>query len=133
MITKQQSDQLIAAANEVRQRAYSRYSNFPVGAAVFTADGRLFVGCNVENASYGLTICAERVAIANAVAAGSRQFAAIAVATSNGSSPCGACRQFLAEFCDDLQILLIAADHENQVEVVQLSDLLPRKFGGTDL
>ena len=88
----------------------------------------MFTGANVENAVYGLTICAERVAAASAVAAGERQFQAIAVATSGGHSPCGACRQFLAEFCDDLPILLVDVDGKDQVTEETLRDLLPSRF-----
>jgi cytidine deaminase len=90
--------ELIRAAQEVRQNAYAPYSNYSVGAAVRTIDGRVFVGCNVENASFGLTVCAERNAIFAAVAAGAREIVAVAVVTGDGGSPCGACRQVLAEF-----------------------------------
>ena len=119
---------LIAAATEARDRAYADYSDFRVGAALLTAGGQVFVGCNVENAVYGLTICAERVAVVSAVAAGERRFQAIVVATSGGASPCGSCRQFLAEFCDDLPILLVDVDRANQVKEETLRDLLPGRF-----
>lgn len=119
---------LIAAATEARDRAYADYSDFRVGAALLTAGGQTFVGCNVENAVYGLTICAERVAVVSAVAAGERRFQAIVVATSGGASPCGSCRQFLAEFCDDLPILLVDVDRANQVKEETLRDLLPGRF-----
>jgi len=121
-------DPLIAAALAARQRAYAPYSQFQVGAAVRTAAGELFSGCNVENASYGLTICAERVAVSTAVAAGHRDFAALAVATPGGHPPCGACRQFLAEFCDDLPVLLIDATGAQPVARVTLHALLPGRF-----
>ena len=102
-------DTLIQAAIAVRERAYAPYSNFRVGSALVTPDGQLFVGCNVENASYGLAICAERAAICAAVAAGHQQFAAVAVASSGGVSPCGACRQVLMEF-GDMSVILVDVD-----------------------
>ena len=125
---KSQRQELIAAACDVQQRAYANYSDFHVGSALRTTRGRIFVGCNVENASYGLTLCAERVAVASAVAAGERQFEALAIATSGGAPPCGACRQVLAEFCEDLLILLIDVDSDGQVREVKLGDLLPGRF-----
>ena len=87
------AQQLVQAAIEARERAYAKYSTFRVGAALITAERRVFVGCNVENASYGLTICAERVAVTNAISAGQTEFSAIAVASRGGVTPCGACRQ----------------------------------------
>ncbi len=121
-------DELIAAACDVRQRAYAEYSKFLVGAAIRATSGEIFIGCNVENASYGLTICAERAAVFAAVAAGQRQFDAVAIATSGGHPPCGACRQVLAEFCDELPILLVDVDQGNRVVEVKLSELLPGRF-----
>jgi cytidine deaminase len=127
-ITDEQRQRLIDAAVKARQQAYAPYSKFPVGAAVLTEEGQVFIGCNVENASFGLTNCAERAAVFAAVAAGHRQFAALAVATEGGYSPCGACRQVLAEFSDDLPILIIDARSEGRVEEVSLTELLPRRF-----
>jgi cytidine deaminase len=127
-ITDEQRQRLIDAALKARQQAYAPYSKFPVGAAVFTEDGQVFCGCNVENASFGLTNCAERTAVFAAVAAGYQQFTALAVATAGGYSPCGACRQVLAEFSDDLPILIIDARSEGRVEEVSLTELLPRRF-----
>ena len=123
-----QKQKLTEAARDVRQRAHAPYSNFQVGAAVLTNTGEVFAGCNVENASFGLTICAERVAFSTAVAAGRREFEGLAVVTVGGCFPCGACRQFAAEFCEDLLILLADADNESQVVEVKLSDLLPGRF-----
>jgi cytidine deaminase len=120
---------LIEAALAAREQAYAKYSQFPVGAALLTADGRMFVGCNVENASYGLTICAERVAVFASVAAGQRQFTRLAIASAGGAAPCGACRQVLSEFAAELPILLIDASQRDAVVEVNLRDLLPRAFG----
>jgi cytidine deaminase len=120
---------LVAAARAVRRRAYAPHSNFHVGAAVLDERGRMHVGCNVENASFGLTICAERNAMAAAVAAGARRLRAVAVVTGTHppGSPCGACRQVLAEFgADDLPVLL--ASPTGQVEETHLGALLPRAF-----
>jgi cytidine deaminase len=119
--------QLIAAAIEARTRAYAPYSKFLVGAAVSTTDGKIFTGCNVENASYGLAICAERVAITTAVAAGHQTFDTLAIATPGGESPCGACRQFAAEF-GDLRVLLVAAGDPTKITEYRLSELLPASF-----
>ena len=118
---------LCAAAVAARARAHCRYSNFAVGAAIQTITGEVFTGCNVENASYGLTICAERVAIGSAVTAGFREFAHLALATDSNATPCGACRQVLAEFCDDLPILIhnVAT---GQSRTLMLADLLPHQF-----
>ncbi|MCA9073862.1 MAG: cytidine deaminase [Planctomycetaceae bacterium] len=121
-------DGLLAAALATQERAYAPYSQFQVGAAVETETGEIFTGCNVENASYGLTICAERVAVCLAVAAGHRHFVAIAVATAGGASPCGACRQFLAEFADRLPVLIVNAETGNIVAETDLADLLPGRF-----
>lgn len=123
--------ELISAAADARGRAYAPYSHFAVGAALLASDGQVYTGCNVENASYGLTICAERNAIAHAVAAGQRAFTAIAVVTENGVTPCGACRQVLAEF--NPQLLVILADIAGNQRRYRLSELLPAAFGPADL
>jgi cytidine deaminase len=120
--------ELIEAALHARLRAFAPYSKFPVGAALRTPAGQLFLGCNVENASYGLTICAERTAIFSAVAAGEQQFARLAIASAGGVSPCGACRQVVAEFAPHLPVLLVDALQPDRVAEVNLADLLPGRF-----
>ena len=124
----EQRQKLIDTALAMRERAYSPYSKFRVGAAVLSTSGQIYGGCNVENASYGLTLCAERVALVSAVAAGETKFAAMAVATSGGASPCGACRQFAAEFRGDLPVLIVNADRPDQVRETNLAELLPEQF-----
>lgn len=122
---------LIEASLLMMSRAYAPYSRFRVGAALLDDRGQIHLGCNVENASYGLTICAERVAIVSAVAHERRTFAGIAVATEGGHAPCGACRQFLAEFAPDLRVLLVDANQPDQVTETSLDQLLPNRFGFT--
>lgn len=121
-------DSLVDAAWQAREMAYAPYSNFYVGAALLAADGRIFSGCNVENISYGLTNCAERVAIGAAVAAGVREFLAVVVVADTGApiSPCGACRQVLAEFGVPLVMLANRATREQ----FRLEELLPRASTG---
>lgn len=122
--------ELRAAARAVREVAYAPYSKFHVGAALMTADGRLFRGCNVENASYGGTICAERMAVGAAVAAGERDITAICISLTGTPVPCGICRQFLYEFNPGMLVLLDDLNDGGQAEpeCVRLSDLLPRGF-----
>lgn len=118
---------LILAATEARANAYAPYSVYSVGASALAADGRVFGGCNVENASYGLTVCAERNAVFAMVASGSQKLEAVAVATEDGGVPCGACLQVLAEFgTDEMPVLLI--DGHNNVAETTLGALLPRAF-----
>jgi cytidine deaminase len=119
---------LVDAALIVRGRAYAKYSDFLVGAALLAADGRIYGGCNVENVSYGLTICAERTAVFSAVAAGQRKFELLAIASTGGVTPCGACRQVLAEFAPELPILLVDVDRLGEIVEVNLRDLLPGAF-----
>lgn len=119
---------LVAAALAARERSYSPYSKFAVGAALLTTAGEVFTGCNVENCSYGLTICAERTAACTAVAAGRREFTALALALSGGGTPCGACRQFLAEFSPNLPIYIVDADAPGKVLETSLDVLLPGRF-----
>jgi len=121
-------DRLVTAAQSVRTRAHAPYSKFAVGAAVLDEDGQIFRGCNVENASYGLSVCAERHAVGAAVAAGSSRLTAIAVVadTSPPTSPCGACRQVLAEFGD---MPVILANLRGERTVTSVAQLLPEAFG----
>ena len=119
--------ELYRLAVKASRSAYAPYSGFQVGAALLAADGRVFTGSNVENASYGATICAERTAVVKAVSEGCREFSAIAVASSGGSAwPCGICRQFMFEFSDDLKV--ISGDSEDSLESFSLSDLLRKGF-----
>ena len=123
-------DRLVAAARQARERALAPYSKFKVGAALETADGTIITGCNIENASYGLTVCAERVAMFKALSDGHRRFTRMAVVadTVAPTSPCGACRQVLWEFGHDLEIVLA-----NLTEVTgrhQMTELLPFPFSG---
>ncbi len=129
-MTSSDRDELIRAALDAQQRAFCPYSNFPVGAALRTAGGTIYHGVNVENASYGLTICAERVAASTAIAAGDREFTAIAVATRGGVTPCGACRQFLAEFNPALPVVLIDSLRQDSIRETTLEVLLPGRFEG---
>lgn len=124
-------DKLISLAAEARKKAHAPYSNFAVGAALLAKSGRVYTGSNVENASYGLSVCAERVAVFKAVSEGERQFEALAVVTENGVTPCGACRQVLMEFGDDIQI--IVADAAGHRRAFALTDLLPEGFTPEDL
>jgi cytidine deaminase len=124
---------LIAAASQARQNAYAPYSNFRVGAALRAASGRIFGGCNIENATLGLTVCAERVALFKAVSEGERGFDAVAVVTDTDSltPPCGPCRQLIWEFCGDVPVIL--ANLRGQMEVLRMGELFPRPFDGSNL
>jgi cytidine deaminase len=124
---------LIAAATQSRENAHAAFSNFRVGAALRATSGRIFGGCNVENATYGLTVCAERVAILKAISEGERGFDAIAVVTDTDTpaSPCGACRQLIWEFCGDVPVIL--ANLKGKTETIAMRDLFPRPFDSSDL
>ena len=124
------AEELLAAARAARVQAYVPYSHFPVGAAVRADDGRIFTGCNIENASYGLTICAERVALFSAVAAGVRRIAAVVVVAGAGdpAMPCGACRQALAEFGPAMAVTLAAADPAQRPVHTTLAEIFPHPF-----
>src|SRR5262245_59906871 len=128
MAPTQVREAVVQAALDVRQRAYAKYSQFLVGAAVLAVDGKIYTGCNVENSSYGLTICAERAAVFSAIAACQRQFQLLAVATTGGGTPCGACRQVLAEFAPELPILLVDVGQPKAIVETNLRDLLPQAF-----
>jgi cytidine deaminase len=124
------ADRLLAAARQARRRAVAEFSGFKVGAALETADGTVVTGCNIENATYGLTLCAERVAMFKAVSEGHRTFRRIAIVadTQDPTPPCGACRQILWEFGGDLEIVL--ANLRRETGRMMLSDLLPLPFDG---
>ena len=124
--------QLIATAIEAAANAYIPYSNYAVGAALLTASGEVYAGCNIENAGYSPTICAERTALVKAVSEGHREFTAVAVATRDGGSPCGVCRQMLFEFSPAMKVIL--ADLDGNLHLVTtLAELLPHGFGPSNL
>jgi cytidine deaminase len=131
-LKSQEIDKLVQAATAARDQAYAPHSHFYVGAAVLLDDGQIVAGCNVENASYSLCLCAERVAAAAAIAAGYRKWRAIAVATVGGASPCGACRQFLAEFGLDVAVIMVDVINGNK-RIKTLSQLLPDAFDAANL
>ena len=131
-IQAQVKQQLIERALSIRERAYAPYSNYNVGAALLTESGEIFDGVNVENAVYSMTICAERNAVFQAVTHGHSSFQAIAVATDNGGSPCGSCRQVLSEFGPETIILTIDSNGEVVLETT-VRELLPDAFGPQDL
>ena len=122
---------LVAAALQARSHAYAPYSHFAVGAALRTRSGRIFDGCNVENGSYGLTICAERVAVSKAISEGDSAFTHLVVVTEPGAMPCGACRQVLHEFVADLPVLI--ADTAGHAWLTTLSALLPHSFPAQEI
>ena len=124
---------LITAAKQSRENAHAPYSNFRVGAALRSSSGRIFGGCNVENATYGLTVCAERVAIFKAISEGERGFSSIAVVTDTEAltPPCGACRQLIWEFCGDIPVTL--ANLAGKRETLQMKELFPKPFDDSNL
>jgi cytidine deaminase len=125
--------ELLTAALAARQHAHAPYSHFLVGAALEDADGRIHTGCNIENATYGLTLCAERVAVFKAMSEGVREFRRIAVAadTETLTPPCGACRQILWEFCGDIEVMLV--NPRGKSETLRMKDLFPRAFDASFL
>ena len=132
MLTDEIREKLVQSAIQARRWAYVPYSNYAVGAALLTASGRIYDGVNVENAAYPTTICAERVAVFKAISEGEREFTAIAVVTANGGSPCGSCRQVLAEF--GLETLVLIADANGKIiHEAKVGDLLPGAFQPQDL
>jgi len=126
-------DTLISAAKSARANAHAPFSKFKVGAALRTASGKIFGGCNVENATYGLTVCAERVAIFKAISEGERKFDAIAVVTDTDAltPPCGACRQLIWEFCGDVPVVM--SNLQGKVEELRMSQLFPKPFDSSNL
>jgi cytidine deaminase len=131
----QLQNELLSRARAAAEQAYVPYSEFPVGAAALAADGSIHAGCNIENASYGLTICAERTAVSAAISQGHRQIVAVAVSAPKvpRTTPCGACRQFLNEFRPDVSDMLIVLDDRDSGEPVWLNELLPQAFGPRNL
>ena len=119
--------ELFRMAVEVSENAYAPFSNFHVGAALLTEDGKVFTGVNIENSSYGATICAERTAMVKAISEGARDFQSIAIAGNGGTSwPCGICRQFMYEFCPEIRV--ISGENEDELQVYTLKELLPEGF-----
>ena len=123
--------ELIDKAIEARKQTYSPYSRYGVGAAVLTRSGKIYTGCNVENAVYPLSICAERVAVFKAVSSGESEIVAVAVVTENGGSPCGSCRQVLREFGQEIKVYI--ANTEGQYSQTTVAELLPRSFSKKDI
>ncbi len=117
---------LLEKAFLAREMAYAPYSGFKVGAAILSGGGEIYTGCNIENASYGLSICAERTALFNAVSKGHKDFTAIAIAASEGVSPCGACRQVLVEFSPEADV--ITPNQEGSLDIIKVRELLPAAF-----
>jgi len=130
--TSDNTDNLIQSALLAYKKAYAPYSNYAVGAAVLGDNGIIYSGCNVENAVYPLTICAERVAIMKAVSEGANRIEAVAVVTKNGGSPCGSCRQVMREFAED-SLPVFIANLEGQYEIHTLGQLLPNSFSAKNL
>ncbi|HNS51367.1 MAG TPA: cytidine deaminase [Anaerolineae bacterium] len=127
-------EELVERARHAREAAYVPYSRFKVGAALLGASGRVYTGCNVENASYPLTTCAERTAVVKAVSEGESTFVAMAVVTANGATPCGSCRQILREFCDtEDELRVIVADTDGHTRTFTLGQLLPEGFSPSQL
>ncbi len=132
MIDEGMVSELVDLAQGARSNSYAPYSRYRVGAAVLAESGKVYTGANVENSSYGLSVCAERVAIWKAVSEGERRILAVAVATENGGTPCGACRQVMSEFgSGDMPVLIVDADGLKQR--FRLDELLPEAFSGSDL
>ena len=127
-MTPEVQKELISLAIISRQIAYAPYSNFLVGFFILTSDGSIYTGCNVENTSYGLCICAERTAICKAVSEGHQEFQAIAVAANPFATPCGACRQFIVEFGKRIEVIAVDANNPDRVKTWLIEDLIPENF-----
>jgi len=127
------AEELIACATQARENACADYSHYKVGAALFASSGNIYTGCNIENSTLGLTVCAERVALWKALSEGERSFTRIAVVTVGDvpASPCGACRQLLWEYCGDIEIIL--ANLQGSTQTIQLAEIFPRPFDGSSL
>lgn len=134
-LTKQEIERLLDKAQEARDHSYAPYSKYNVGAALLTADGQIYQGCNIENAGFTPTVCAERTAFFKAVYDGHRAFRAIAVIATGDEMgfPCGVCRQVMAEFCDRDFVIITANRDRSQVDVSAFEQLLPHSFGPKDL
>jgi len=130
-MTEWSREKLVAQAREARERAYAPYSGYTVGAALLTKSGRIYTGCNVENAVYPLCTCAERVAVVKAVSEGEQEFDALAVATENGGAPCGSCRQTMREFGENIVVLI--ADATGAYRETTVAELLPDSFSANDI
>jgi cytidine deaminase len=130
-LAKGDLEKLLEQAIEAREFSYSPYSNYKVGAALLTREGQVYKGCNIESASFTPSVCAERTAIFKAVSEGHRDFVALAVATSNGGSPCGVCRQMMREFAPNLTV--IVGDTAGNYQILTLPELLPHSFGPENL
>jgi cytidine deaminase len=128
-MTDREREELVRMAAAARDASYAPYSGYRVGAALLGASGQVYTGCNVENAAYSPTICAERVAVAKAVCEGEREFTALAVVTEDGAAPCGVCRQVLGEFAEEMSIVI--ADEQGNTRETTLSELLPDSFSLT--
>lgn len=130
---KRKIEALVAVARAARQRAYAPYSRYRVGAAVLAKSGKVYAGCNVENAAYPSGLCAERVAIFKAVSEGERELIALAVVTANGGAPCGACRQVFSEFAADDAMIIIATARGSRYKIYRMKEILPERFGAKHL
>lgn len=133
MTTNKDIEKLIALARAARKKAYAPYSRYAVGAAVLAKSGRVYTGCNIENAAYPSGLCAERVAIFKAVSEGERELVALVIVTSNLGSPCGACRQVFSEFAGDAAIIVLASARGKRRKTYRMKEILPDRFGARDL
>ena len=133
LVMNEKYKRLIKEAEKARKSAYTPYSKFNVGAAILISDGKIFTGCNIENASFGLTVCAERVAVLKAISEGSTKFDAIAIVgdTNRPCSPCGACRQVISEFGKDIKIIM--SNLKGDIKIKKICELLPEAFSKNDL